>query len=115
MPAPQSLPPDDVLLARAQKERPELEVATSTVQAAEAREKLAGASGVPDLTPLVTVREVAQRLQVRPVTVYRLCERGELAHLRVSNAIRILPEDLDASRQRTADEAQQGDRNCRGA
>jgi excisionase family DNA binding protein len=29
------------------------------------------------------------------VTVYRLCERGELAHIRVSNAIRIRLEDLD--------------------
>ena len=52
--------------------------------------------GLPSPAPFLTVREVAQRLLVRPVTVYRLCERGELAHLRVSNAIRIRPEDLDA-------------------
>ncbi len=50
---PRALPPDDVLLARATKDRPEFEVAASTVQAAEARAKLAGASGVPDVTPLV--------------------------------------------------------------
>ena len=52
--------------------------------------------GLPSPAPSLTAREVAQRLLVRPVTVYRLCERGELAHLRVSNAIRIRPEDLDA-------------------
>lgn len=33
---------------------------------------------------LLTVREVARRLGVRPITVYRLCDRRELAHLRVS-------------------------------
>ena len=52
--------------------------------------------GLSSPAPFLTVREVARRLRVRPVTVYRLCERGELAHLRVSNAIRIRPEDLDA-------------------
>ena len=30
------------------------------------------------------------------MTVYRLCDRGELAHVRVSYAIRVRPEDLDA-------------------
>jgi excisionase family DNA binding protein len=29
-------------------------------------------------------------------TVYALCERGELPHLRVSNAIRLRVEDLEA-------------------
>jgi DNA binding domain, excisionase family len=53
--------------------------------------------GLPSPTPLLlTVREVAERLRVRPVTVYRLCERGELAHVRVSNAIRVRPEDVQA-------------------
>jgi excisionase family DNA binding protein len=44
---------------------------------------------------LLTVPEVAEQLRVRPVTVYRLCERGALPHLRVSNSIRIRPEDLE--------------------
>jgi excisionase family DNA binding protein len=44
---------------------------------------------------MLTVREVAERLRVSSSTVYGLCERGELPHLRVSNAIRIRPEDLD--------------------
>ena len=35
-------------------------------------------------------------LRVHPSTVYGLCERGELAHARVSNAIRISAEDLNA-------------------
>ena len=36
-----------------------------------------------------TVREVAGRLRVSTATVYRMCERGELGHVRVSNAIRV--------------------------
>ncbi len=44
---------------------------------------------------LLTVREAAELLRVRPVTVYRLCARGALPHSRVSNAIRIRTEDLE--------------------
>ena len=44
---------------------------------------------------LMTVHEAAERLRVRPVTVYRLCARGALSHLRVSNAIRLRVEDLE--------------------
>ena len=51
---------------------------------------------VPSAPALLTVREVARRLRVRPVTVYRLCDRGELPHVRVSNAIRVRAEDLEA-------------------
>ena len=43
---------------------------------------------------LLTVREVARRLRVSTAIVYRLCEIGELAHVRVSSAIRIAPGDL---------------------
>jgi excisionase family DNA binding protein len=45
---------------------------------------------------LLTVREVAAQLHVHPSTVYALCERGALPHLRVSHAIRIRAEDLEA-------------------
>ncbi|WP_224249458.1 helix-turn-helix domain-containing protein [Hyalangium gracile] len=45
---------------------------------------------------LLTVREVAERLGVSTATVYGLCERGELPHVRVSNAIRIRPADVEA-------------------
>jgi excisionase family DNA binding protein len=45
---------------------------------------------------LSTVREVAARLNVSASTVYQLCERGELPHVRVSNAIRVSPADLAA-------------------
>ncbi len=38
---------------------------------------------------MLTVREVALALQVSTATVYKLCARGELAHLRVLNLIRI--------------------------
>jgi len=39
---------------------------------------------------------VAERLAVCTATVYALCERGEIRHLRVSNAIRVHPDDLKA-------------------
>ena len=45
---------------------------------------------------MLTVREVAVQLGVCPATVYGLCARGELPHVRVSNAIRIRPTDLEA-------------------
>jgi excisionase family DNA binding protein len=44
---------------------------------------------------LLSVRQVADRLGVSTATVYGLCARGELADLRVSNARRIRPEDLE--------------------
>jgi len=51
---------------------------------------------VPVAPELLTVAEVAARLRVRPVTVYRLCERGQLPHIRaISNAIRVRREDLE--------------------
>ena len=45
---------------------------------------------------LLTVREVAERLAVSTATVYALCERGKLRHVRISNAIRILPDVLES-------------------
>ncbi len=45
---------------------------------------------------LLAVRDVARRLAVAPATVYRLCDRGELPHVRVSNAIRVAPADLES-------------------
>ncbi len=36
------------------------------------------------------------RLGVHPATVYGLCNRGELVRLRVSNAIRVRLDDLEA-------------------
>ncbi|QDE69914.1 helix-turn-helix domain-containing protein [Myxococcus xanthus] len=45
---------------------------------------------------LLTVRwAVAERLSVCTATGYRLCERGELPHIRGSNAIRVRPADVD--------------------
>jgi excisionase family DNA binding protein len=43
---------------------------------------------------LLTVREAAARLGVSTSTVYSLCARGKLAHIRACNAIRIAPGDL---------------------
>ena len=39
--------------------------------------------------PYLIVRDVAERLRVSTATVYSLCRRNELAHYRISNAIRI--------------------------
>jgi len=38
---------------------------------------------------LLTVREVARALRIATSTVYKLCTEGKLAHVRISNAIRI--------------------------
>jgi len=43
---------------------------------------------------LLSVRQVAARLGVYTATVYLLCERNELAHIRVLSAIRITPADF---------------------
>ena len=43
---------------------------------------------------LLTVREIAKLLAVSTPIVYRLCERGHLACVRVGNAIRIAPSAL---------------------
>lgn len=45
---------------------------------------------------LLTVREVAERLNVHAASVYRLCESGALPYSRVLSAIRVSEEDLAA-------------------
>lgn len=49
--------------------------------------------GVDDL---ISLAEVAKRLGVCRATAYSLVERGELPHVRISNAIRVSPADLAA-------------------
>jgi excisionase family DNA binding protein len=47
----------------------------------------------------LTVQEVAQILKISPATVYDLCKKRKLGHLRVGagrGTIRIRQEDLDA-------------------
>jgi len=46
---------------------------------------------------MLTVREAARRLGVSTATVYKLCATGELAHVRVLNAVRIAPAALAAA------------------
>ncbi len=46
------------------------------------------------LEPLLTVREVAKTLKVSTSTVYQACADGGMAHVRVSNAIRVSPDGL---------------------
>jgi excisionase family DNA binding protein len=43
---------------------------------------------------LLRVAEVAEQLGVCAATLYRLCEGGELPHVRIVNSMRIRPEDL---------------------
>jgi excisionase family DNA binding protein len=62
------------------------------------RHGLPGAHPQPE--SLLSVRDVADRLRVSTATVYALCDRGELPHLRVSNAIRMRVEDLEAFTRR---------------
>jgi len=45
-------------------------------------------------TRLLRVSEVAKQLGVCNATVYRLCESGQLPHVRVVNSIRVRPGDL---------------------
>lgn len=45
---------------------------------------------------MLTVSEAAEQLGVCGATVYKLCAKGELTHVRVLNAIRIAPGDLAA-------------------
>jgi excisionase family DNA binding protein len=44
---------------------------------------------------LLTVAQVAEALQVCRATAYRAVASGELASIRVSNAIRVRPDDLE--------------------
>jgi excisionase family DNA binding protein len=44
---------------------------------------------------LLSVREVAARLGVSTSTIYALCQKGRLPHVRVSNAIRVAPKALE--------------------
>jgi excisionase family DNA binding protein len=49
-----------------------------------------GGAASPRVAPrLLKVREVAERLGVSTATVYALCKRGALRHVRVANAIRV--------------------------
>jgi excisionase family DNA binding protein len=45
---------------------------------------------------LLTAAEVAERLRVCTETVYRLCKRGVLPHLRILDTVRVRPADLAA-------------------
>ncbi len=45
---------------------------------------------------LMTVSEVAERLRVSTMTVYRLIKSGELRALRIGKSYRISAEDFDA-------------------
>jgi excisionase family DNA binding protein len=56
-----------------------------------------GGPAAPVPERYLTVREVAKLLHVATSTVYKLCAEGKLAHVRVSNAIRVHPSAVEAS------------------
>jgi excisionase family DNA binding protein len=56
---------------------------------------------VQSVGKFLTVRQVAKLLGVCPATVYRLCGRGDLAHYRVRNAIRVDLMEVEAMLQRS--------------
>ena len=51
-------------------------------------------SATAESTPLLSVREVAERLSVSPVTVRRWIACGELPALRIGSTVRVDPERL---------------------
>jgi len=51
--------------------------------------RVGGAASARVAPWLLKVREVAERLGVSTATVYALCKRGVLQHVRVANAIRV--------------------------
>ena len=45
--------------------------------------------------PALTVAEVAERLQIHPVSAYKLIRDGRLPAARIGAALRVRPADLD--------------------
>ena len=63
---------------------------SSSPFAAPVLQPLGGGASPPRVAPwLLKVGEVADRLGVSTATVYALCKRGALRHVRVANAIRV--------------------------
>jgi excisionase family DNA binding protein len=62
------------------------------VASGEARRHLEGL----ELPEVLRVSDVAAALRVSKSTVYALCDRGDLPFVRVSGAVRIRSEDLEA-------------------
>ena len=93
--------PNSVAIMRAERVAPPTPMAPALGGRPGTVPSVATTPTVADLTVLfggrerlLRVAEVAKQLGVCAATVYRLCERGELLHLRVVNSIRIRPRDL---------------------
>jgi len=46
--------------------------------------------------PFFTVKTLAEKLAVKPMTIYRMVEQGKIAAYRVGKSIRFSPEDVEA-------------------
>ena len=64
------------------------------------RDGLADPSVQGPPAPLLTVRDVAARLQVSTTTVYRLRATGQIAVVKVGAALRFRPGDVEAYERR---------------
>ena len=65
-----------------------LMIKTKAVEATKAK--------TPSASPLLTIRDVAERLQVSERTVHRLIDAGELAVIRIGRSIRVSEDALNA-------------------
>lgn len=48
------------------------------------------------MTGLYTVKDLAKILAVKPLTIYRMVERGQLPAVKIGKSIRFKPEDINA-------------------
>lgn len=49
-----------------------------------------------EIGQLLTIADLADRLQLAEVTIRKKLARGEIPHVRIGRAIRFRPEDIDA-------------------
>jgi excisionase family DNA binding protein len=47
------------------------------------------------MSEIITLKEVAKYLRVRPVTIYKLCKEQKIPAMRIGNRWRFMKEDID--------------------
>jgi len=72
--------------------------ATDALRLSKARDILSRALAVidPPSVTILTVKQAAERLGVKPSTIYAMVDKGRLRCQRIGRAIRISPRDLDS-------------------
>jgi excisionase family DNA binding protein len=79
---------------------PLVRMAFSTRLLPDARSPASATLGVV-MEPLMTVRELATMLRLSTATVYAMCRRGQLEHIRVGNCIRFPLRAVNRARRET--------------